>query len=192
VRPTIFVCYRRQDSKFWALKIHAALADVFGPRNVFVDTRGLVEGQNYDTGLRTQLAKSTVLIVVIGRRWTSILAERMTAADSNEIDYVQEEISTGLRARMHVIPLFVEGEHANFKDLLPHRLAGLGKLQHSKVTYTNFDEEISKLAFVIRSQHQENLWKGINAGVAGLIAFALAAFLALSLGIAAIPKIVIP
>ena len=72
----IFISYRRDDSQAWAGRLYDALRRTFGPTRVFRDIDTLEAGVDYAEAIEQWLAKSDVVLVVIGPRW-------LTAADPN-------------------------------------------------------------------------------------------------------------
>ena len=57
--PSIFVCYRREDSAPYAGRLHDRLVPAFGRENVFMDIDTLTPGVDFDEEIRRTLLAST-------------------------------------------------------------------------------------------------------------------------------------
>jgi hypothetical protein len=147
----IFVSYRREDAAADARGIRDALADRFGPANVFMDVDNLLAGQRFDKKLSEALDSCDVLIAVMGRRWMDLLKARTT--QSGEIDYVREEIAAALRRGIVVIPVRVglEGRLPALpsRDDLPENLRDLILHQKQDVVHERFGRDMNDLVVAI-------------------------------------------
>ncbi len=63
--PRLFVSYRRADSEVSAGRLFEALRSRFGDR-VFFDTSSIPYGEDFRRVIRTRIAASDVVLVVIG------------------------------------------------------------------------------------------------------------------------------
>src|SRR4029453_16423395 len=70
----VFISYRRDDTRPWAIALRDQLAQAFGERRVFFDVDSMNAG-NWRAQIDQALERSAVVLVVIGPRWT-------TAADA--------------------------------------------------------------------------------------------------------------
>jgi TIR domain len=95
--PTAFISYRRQDSSAAARWIGRSISDTFGPDSVFIDTEAIRVGADWPTRINDALAKTDVLMVVIGRSWTTISDKDGNPRLTRENDWVRNEIAHALR-----------------------------------------------------------------------------------------------
>src|SRR5262245_11119854 len=105
----IFISYRQDDAKPWALLLRDGLSEVFGADDVFLDKDTLRAG-NWREQIQEALAGCRVVLVVMGRRWLTITDEdgqrRLDRAD----DEHRLEIALALsRDHVTVIPVRVDG-----------------------------------------------------------------------------------
>jgi hypothetical protein len=66
----IFVNYRVGDEAFAAVLIDRELSDEFGAENVFRASRSIPPGDDFHRGLLDGLRRCSVLLAVIGQRWS--------------------------------------------------------------------------------------------------------------------------
>ena len=115
----IFISYRRDDSQAWAGRLYDALRRTFGPSRVFRDIDTLEAGADYAEAIEQWLAKSDVVLVVIGPRW-------LTATDPNgrrrlddPDDLTRLEVAAALRRGIRVVPVLVGGAAMPSGEELP-------------------------------------------------------------------------
>src|SRR5436309_2193271 len=77
-RPYVFVSYRRDDVPDATDRLAAELFERFGRDHVFLDVDSIDPGADFVDTIGEWVARSDVLLVVIGRSWTSL-----TAADGS-------------------------------------------------------------------------------------------------------------
>ena len=105
----VFISYRQDDAKPWALLLRQDLVEAFGEEWVFLDKDTLHAG-NWRAQIQQALDRSGVALVVIGRRWLASADDlgkrRLDSAD----DVHRQEIANALsRKDMTVIPVVVDG-----------------------------------------------------------------------------------
>lgn len=70
---SIFLSYRRDDTRGYTGRLHDGLAAHFGDDRVFTDVDDIEAGSNFREDVERGSAKSDVVLVVIGRRWATIV-----------------------------------------------------------------------------------------------------------------------
>ena len=91
--PKIFLCYRREDSKWPAQRIYNNLADHFGPESVVFDIDTIPLGADFREYLNKEVSKCDILLAVIGDQWLEILKQRLDQPN----DFVRIEIQAALK-----------------------------------------------------------------------------------------------
>ncbi|MGH3942682.1 MAG: TIR domain-containing protein [Pseudonocardiaceae bacterium] len=119
--PSVFVSYRRADDPFAAALVAAALLDRFGTQGVFLDTLALRPRSDPSRRLPQALARSTVLLALIGSRWDQ--GEQLRRLRDAQ-DWVRWEITEAARLHMTIIPAFL-GRSADLNPDVPHDLRDL-------------------------------------------------------------------
>ena len=110
----IFINYRRGDDAGFTQALYMRLEDEFSADALFMDVEGHIKpGDDFVDVLNAQVAAADVLLVVIGPRWSDLLAARAGAKD----DFVAIEIKAGLDKGKRVIPVLVGGASMPRADL---------------------------------------------------------------------------
>jgi hypothetical protein len=104
----IFISYRQDDAKAWAISLRDNLAKAFGEEHVFLDKDTLHAGTWRDQ-LDAALAHCAVVLVVIGKRWlTASDAQGRRRLDMPDDVHRQEIIAALTRPGVTVIPVRVD------------------------------------------------------------------------------------
>ncbi len=120
----IFVNDRRGDDPGYTQALYQRLEDEFTSDNLFMDVEGHIRpGDDFVEVLSAQVTAADVLLVVIGPRWASLLAERQGDPD----DFVAIEIRAGLEQHKRVIPVLVGGADMPRADTLPEPIRALAR-----------------------------------------------------------------
>ena len=122
-RQGIFLCYRREDSRWQAGRLADALADRYGDKAVFMDVDRLRIG-NWRKQIDQSLADCAAVIVVIGPQWLAELEQR-SASD----DQVRYEIAQALLLDKIIIPVAVDRAPLPHRGDLPEDIAALNDAQ---------------------------------------------------------------
>ncbi|MEU6440606.1 toll/interleukin-1 receptor domain-containing protein [Streptomyces sp. NPDC047046] len=123
--PEIFINYRTGDGESAAAHLRDKLVERFGNRHVFYASRSIELGDDYEEKLEKALRQCSVLIAVIGPRWTTF-GKKLASRE----DWVRLEIERALHWGTPVIPVLL-GRHMpriSAADL-PEELAPLADLQ---------------------------------------------------------------
>lgn len=125
----IFISYREDDAKGWAIIVRDALARSFGEEHVFLDKDALRAGSWQDQ-IDAALSRSAVVLVVMGKRWLGATDAQGRRRLDQEDDVHRREIEAALaRPAVTVIPLRVEGAPMPDRGSLPRPLWPLLALQ---------------------------------------------------------------
>lgn len=128
VAPKLFISYRREETAGHAGRLYDAVAERFGPANVFMDVE-LAPGIDFVEQITTAVGDCRALLVVIGPHWASVPVPgggRSRLAEDG--DYVRLEVETALRrADVRVIPVLVAGARMPQPEQLPESLRALAR-----------------------------------------------------------------
>lgn len=124
-----FISYRRDDTRATSSRIYDKLAGAFGGSRVFKDVNTIPAGEDFREYIQREIAKADAVLVIIGSRWETILAQR---AD-DERDFVRLEIESAFQQNKRVIPLLVEGATAPKEGKLPESIRKLAYLNAATV-----------------------------------------------------------
>jgi hypothetical protein len=181
-RGKIFISYRRDDVSGDARSIRDALSTKFGADRVFMDIDNLLAGQRFDQELARALDDCSVLIAVIGPRWTAELVKRR---NETERDFVREEIAAALKRDIVVVPVRV-GQAGQMPSLpnrhqLPPELRDLLSYQRLDITHEHFRRDVAGLAEALGQLTGWRVRRGTWASWAILGIVALAALTGLAI-----------
>lgn len=138
----IFISYRQDDAKPWALLLRGALASAFGEEQVFLDKDTLHAG-NWRDQIQQALDRCSVVLVVIGRGWLRSADERGRRRLDNPQDVHRQEIAYALsRKNVTVIPVTVDGAPVPFRDELPEDLRPLTEQQSRELSDMSARREV--------------------------------------------------
>ena len=104
----VFISYRQDDTWELADHVHSELCREFGTDRVYLDRRNRQPGSDFRDRFTDALNSTAAMVVLIGRRWNPPLQVNGLRRFDNPDDYVRWEISTGLRARIPIIPVLVD------------------------------------------------------------------------------------
>jgi hypothetical protein len=122
----IFINYRRGDDAGFTQALYLRLEGEFTSSELFMDVEGHIRpGDNFVDVISAQVAASDVFLVVIGPRWSDLLAARIGEAN----DYVVIEIKAALDQGKRVIPVLVGGASMPRSESVPESLRVLALRQ---------------------------------------------------------------
>jgi hypothetical protein len=144
----IFISYREDDAKPWALLLRDELAEVFGEEHIFLDKDTLHAGSWRDQ-IRAALDQCRVVLVVMGRRWLDITDDRGQRRLDRADDVHRQEIALALvRPEVTVIPVRVDGAPIPRPQELPEDIRALADQQSRELSDNRARREVD-LKFLI-------------------------------------------
>jgi hypothetical protein len=121
----VFINYRSHDAVFPALLLDAVLCERLGADNVFRDSRAIELGRDFRPELWGSLARSDVLLVLIGPGWLDARRSDGSRRLDDPQDFVRREIELALRIGIRVIPVLIGNAAMPPANDLPSEIAGL-------------------------------------------------------------------
>ena len=106
--PTLFLCYRRDDTEDAAGRLYDRLFDAYGSDRVFMDIDSVPLGVNFVTHIKQQLQGCAAVLVMIGRGWTTMPDPQGNRRLDDPADHVRVEVATALQQGVLVIPILVQ------------------------------------------------------------------------------------
>jgi TPR repeat protein len=119
---TIFISYRRTDSKHATSRIHDRLRLEFGKGNVFKDVDSIPIGTDFRVVLRDVLSQCRVALVMIGPNWVTCSDDSGARRLLNPTDFVRLELEASLARDIPVVPVLLDGAAPPRPDELPESL----------------------------------------------------------------------
>lgn len=141
---TIFINYRRDDSRNESECIYNRLSGEFDKEIIFRDLDSLPLGANLSE-IETQIIQSDVLLVVIGTTWLNCEKDGKKRLFADE-DWVREEIEIGLEIEINVIPVLVRGAKIPNPEELPKTIQTLVSQNWAELRVgSEFDSDMKRL-----------------------------------------------
>jgi hypothetical protein len=142
-QPTVFICYRREDSAGHVGRLH----DYLKRKNfhVFRDIDAIEPGADFRLVCQTEIRKCDVQLVVIGCHWVAARGPRGRRLD-DPTDFVRQEIEIGLASSIKVIPILVNGALMPSGAELPPSIAELTALAALELPDQWWNAAVEKLA----------------------------------------------
>ncbi|GAA0277696.1 toll/interleukin-1 receptor domain-containing protein [Cryptosporangium japonicum] len=145
----VFVSYRREDARWAAGWLHDRLSQAFGHANVYFDAASTPAGTPFPRQIRSAIAQSTVLLVLIGPGWLAP-TPRGGPRLHDPGDWVRLEVEIGLSRDMLVIPVLLDGTPLPTRDVLPRSLHALLDRQAAPLRLESFAGDVHHLSNLIR------------------------------------------
>jgi hypothetical protein len=116
-RPSsVFISYRRDDTKWAVLPLRERLEAVLGAGTVFHDVVSIAAGVDFRPELVEGIGRADVILVLIGPRWLDELRKRQ---GGTEQDQVVVEIELALGSGKSVVPVLVDDAEMPAEGELP-------------------------------------------------------------------------
>ena len=149
--PMVFISYRRDDSGGHVGRLYDALSAHFGRHRLFFDIDHIAPGQDFVQVLESSLSRSSVLLVVIGKRWAGsgkIGARRI----DDPGDFVRLEVARALaRPELRVIPVLIQGAKMPGMGALPDELKDLSRRNAIELSDLRWKEDVGRLIVSLES-----------------------------------------
>ena len=126
---TVFINYRRDDTKWPAKTIYEELTRRIGPERVFKDVDNIELGENFVEQITAAVARCEVMLSLIGEDWLDSKDAQGRRRLDNPRDFVRLEIETALQRGVRVIPILVDGAEMPPAESLPESLRPLTERQ---------------------------------------------------------------
>jgi TIR domain len=121
---SIFISYRRTDSRDIVERLYDHLKSELGRNAVFKDVDSIRAGGDFRTQIEASLEACRVFLCVMGDQWAGPTGSERRLID-NPNDFVRIEVETALRRDIAIIPVFVRGLHMPPPDFFPESLRNL-------------------------------------------------------------------
>jgi hypothetical protein len=139
----IFISYRRDETAGYAGRIADKFIEHFGEERVFRDIDSMEPGLDFVEAIERALESCAVVLVVIGRNWTTTLKEH---EQTGQEDYMQLEVATALKRKdVRVIPVLVQGASMPRAEELPEDLSALRRRNAIELHDSSWNEEVRRL-----------------------------------------------
>lgn len=130
----VFISYRQDDTKPWALLLQGELASAFGEEQVFLDKDTLHAGP-WREQIQLALEGCRVVLVLIGRRWLEASGPGGERRIDLPDDVHRQEIAFALSHQaLTVIPVLLDGARMPASRELPDDIRSLCECQSREMS----------------------------------------------------------
>jgi hypothetical protein len=146
----IFISYRRRDDPGGAGRLFDALNEAFEPDRLFLDVDSIEPGQDFGDVIEDRIAKSAVLLAVIGQHWVDASDDRGNRRLDDPQDYVRMEIETAMKQDKRVIPVLIGDAKMPGADVLPESIRKFARHNAVMLRYERFHDDIANLVGALK------------------------------------------
>jgi hypothetical protein len=157
VAGKIFISYRRRDDPGGAGRLFDALNEAFDPDRLFLDVDSIEPGQDFEDVIEDRVAKSAVLLAVIGQHWVDATDDRGNRRLDNPQDYVRMEIETAMKQNKRVIPVLIGDARMPAAEVLPESIRKLARHNAVMLRYERFHDDITNLVSALKRAMGDDL-----------------------------------
>jgi CHASE2 domain-containing sensor protein len=147
-----FVSYRRDEATWPARILSDELARRFGSERVFMDYDSIDAGQTWTARIEAAIKGASVVLVLMGPRWTDASAPDGTRRLDDPGDWVRLEVEAALANEdTAVVPVLLDGAVMPAPERLPASLAGLTQRNAVTLTAARWNTDIDVILGSIQS-----------------------------------------
>jgi hypothetical protein len=154
------VSYRRDDAAGHAGRLYDALAERFGPTNVFMDIDTIDLGVEFRAAIDGAIASCDVVLGVIGRGWATATDASGRRRLDDPDDFVRLELESAFARNIAVIPTLVQGADMPSSGEVPPSLSPLPGRQGIELRDTAWHADVDRLVRRLERRVHDNLAGG--------------------------------
>ena len=151
----VFISYRREDERPFALRLYERLTENFGKQRLFFDVDSIPPGFDFVKYIDNQIQLSDIVLVVIGRNWLNATDQAGRRRLDSPEDFVRVEIESALRRDKHVIPLLVHGATMPSSKELPRKMQALARRNAFFTPNGGSKEEFGRLVIALEGAFEQ-------------------------------------
>lgn len=149
---SIFISYRRGDSKAVARLLFEHLRAKVDKERIFFDVVSIRPGSHFKEYIQERLIKCSTILVIIGPSWAGTkIFGRSKMASKN--DFVRLELETAFEFGLRVIPILTDMMHLPKPRSLPKSVRRICDIQAANIDLgTSYDQDIARLTAAATDQ----------------------------------------
>jgi len=150
---SIFISYRRDDSREMTGFIAERLQKRFGGDDIFMDVDSIPFGVNFRAYIVSTLAKCKACLVIIGPQWVDASRAGGGRRIDDENDLVRIEVETAIKVGVPVVPLLIRDARMPEASQLPAALTELPMRNGTPIRpHPDFENDIERLVSRLEEQ----------------------------------------
>jgi len=151
----IFISYRRTEADYPASWLYQRLGAHFGVDRIFKDVDSIAPGEDFSAVIADAVGSCTVLLVLIGDQWLTIVDEQGRRRLDDRSDLVRLEVEAALARDVRVIPILVGRARMPTAEELPASLAKLARRHALELSPARFESDLGRLLRVLTRTLEE-------------------------------------
>ncbi|MFI5274875.1 MAG: TIR domain-containing protein, partial [Ktedonobacterales bacterium] len=164
---TIFLSYRRTDSKQVAIRLYQWLVSHGVPAHeIFFDDQSIPRGARFPDTIKHAVCDAAVVLAIIGPRWLTEKSPGLFKKPRifERDDWVRQEIALALQSQRPIIPVLLDGMHMPTLAQLPPSITALNECeaQALRSDTTGLDEDMLHLAAAVQPYAPDLYFDGIT------------------------------
>lgn len=145
MEPQIFISYRREDTEASSGRLYDTLLRFFKEENLFKDVDSIPLGSNFKNTINSKISECDIVLVVIGKGFTTVTNENGEKRIFKSNDFVRLELSAALEKKKVVIPVLVDNATMPVEEDLPKDLTELPYLHGILLRHDSWYRDTEKL-----------------------------------------------
>jgi hypothetical protein len=181
-KQSAFLSYRRSDTDALAGRLKDRLEASLPDWDIFMDVVSVEPGADFRHAIDERIARSAVVVALIGRRWAGDDGMRIHDPD----DLVRHEVRLALMNGVRLIPVRVNDAQMPKARDLPDDIAALAQRNAVELRHSRFDDDFGNLAKAIGGRELDFRARGRYLSAAALRHGVWGALLGLGAALAAL------
>ncbi|MEL7031280.1 MAG: TIR domain-containing protein [Pseudomonadota bacterium] len=140
----LFLSYRREDSKHATGRLYLEMRKEFSSRDIFFDVENIEGGVDFVDKLESTVARSDVLLALIGRKWN----EEKRLLDTR--NHVRRELAAANSNGVAILPILIDDAPIPSRLNLPEELQFILKLNALRLRHESFSSDASVILDSVR------------------------------------------
>ncbi|MGH4013014.1 MAG: TIR domain-containing protein [Pseudonocardiaceae bacterium] len=149
---SIFISYRRDETKDVAGRLYDRLTNIFGKDKVFRDIYTIPGGADFPSWIEDAVASAKVVVALIGDHWATMGDSQHRRRIDDPADWVRLEIATALEHGTLVVPVLVEDATMPAETELPDPLRKLARHHAIGLSDRRFEADVEELIKLLRER----------------------------------------
>jgi hypothetical protein len=185
--PNVFISYRRSDSHAHAGRLADFLSSRLGKEHVFIDVDNIPAGREFFEFISDTMARTDVLVVVIGPNWQSVTDGEGTRRLDDPADIVRRETEAAFARGAKVVPVLVDGATMPAESALPDSLKPITAINAFSLPNRGWNVAATELVAALKRSTSSGRGGYVRSSSPALVGVAAVAIVvAIALGVAAL------
>lgn len=147
---TIFINYRRSDSRGTTFALREKLLKHFKENELFLDIEGLGGGEDFVNALAKTVSLADVMVVIIGPQWLDARDAEGNPRLHQPDDFVRIEIASAIAQEKKILPVLLEGAQMPSAEDLPNDMKDLSRRNAVELRLNRIEDDAREIAKTLK------------------------------------------